>query len=144
MKHNVGAPRREIMIDSNWIMTVGMGLLFVICGAFLFWNIRNLLLDRIDHSLSVTYAVSAFSCFLLAYSFPAKSLKVAFLLLGADVVFRVALGQLHASTVVQHSAAIVGSVARQIAYVLILLAIALWFKSVIRRNLPSNPGVSDS
>jgi hypothetical protein len=144
MEDHVAAPKREITIDSNWIVTVGMGLLFVFCGGLLGWNIRNLLLDRVDHPVSLFYVIGSVYYFALAYSFPAKSLKVAFLLLGTNMVVRSALYYLHASTTVQHSAWIACSIARQLAYILILLAIAQWFRSVVRWVSPSNPGVLDS
>jgi hypothetical protein len=130
----------EITIDSNWIMTVVMGLAFVTCGTILGWNIRNLLLDRVDHPVSLYYVIGFVSYFALAYSFPAKSLKVAFLLLGTNMVVRSALYYLHASTTVQHSAWTVCSIASQIAYTIILVVIVQWFRSVVRWNQSPEQG----
>src|ERR1035437_2833996 len=144
MEQDETSLKHEITIDSNWIMTVVMGLAFVTCGTLLVWTIRNLLLDRVDHPVSLYYVIGSVSYFSLAYLFLAKSLKVAFLLLGTDMVVRSALYYLHASTTVQHSAWAAFSIARQIAYILILLAIAQWFRSVVRWVSPSNPGVADS
>jgi hypothetical protein len=59
-------------------------------------------------------------------------------------VTRIALNYFHASTAVQHSAAIAGSIARQIALVLIIFAIAQWFKSVVCWTASSEHGVGDS
>jgi hypothetical protein len=144
----------EITIDSNWIMTVGMALLFAFIAFLLGWGIRDLLFDKVDYGVSqgarsgwldtVTYVIGAVYFFLFAYSFPAKHLKIAFLLLGTDMVIRVALYYFHSSATMQHSAAVAGSIASQIAYAIILFAIAQWFKSVIRSAHPSDPGVSDS
>jgi hypothetical protein len=144
----------EITIDSNWIMTIGMALLFPFMAFLLGWSIRNLLFDKVDYGVSqgvrngwlntVTYVIGAVYSFLFAYSFPAKHLRVAFLLLGTKYTVRVALAHLHVAAGVQHSAAVAGSIATQIAYTIILFAIAQWFRSVIRLVHPSDPGVSDS
>jgi hypothetical protein len=133
----------EITIDSNWIMTVLMGFAFVTCGTILGWNIRNLLLDRMDDPVSLYSVIGSIGYFSVAYGLSAKSLKVAFLLLGTNMLVRSALYYLHASTNVQHSAWTVCSIARQIAYIVILLVIAQWFRSVVRWNQSPEQG-SDS
>ena len=144
----------EITIDSNWIMTVGMALLFAWTAFLLGWSIRDLLFDKIGHELSqpvrsgwldtLTYVIGSVYFFLFAYSFPAKHLKVAFLLLGTKYTVLVALAYLHVAAAVQHSVAVGESIATQIAYTIILFAIAQWFKSVVRRVPPTNPGARDS
>jgi len=143
----------EITIDSNWIMTIGMGLLFAFIAFLLGWSIRDLLFDKLDHEVlqrarngwldTFTYLIGAAYSFLFAYSFPGKHLKIAFLLLGAQYLALVAVFY-HAGTNVQHSAVIAGAIASQIAYTIILVAIIQWFRSVVRWVSPSNPGVSDS
>jgi hypothetical protein len=143
MAQNLAVRKREITINSNWIITVGMALLFPICGALLIWNIRSLLFERVDHSFSPTYLISAVYYFLFAYSFPAKSLKVAFLLLGTDMVIRVALHYLHASNAVQHAAAVGGSLFNQIALTIILVAIVHWFRSVVHWTRLTEDGAPD-
>ena len=144
----------EITVDSNWIMTIGMVLLFAFIAFLLGWSIRNLMFDRVDHvDLHrvrngwfdvLTYAMGAVYSFLFAYSFPAKHLRVAFLLLGAKYLGLVAAPYLHVGAEVLHSAAIAGAIASQIAYAIILFAIAQWFKTVVRWIPPGNHGVSDS
>jgi hypothetical protein len=136
----------DVMIGSDWITTTSMAFLFAVVAFLLFWSIRDLLFDKLGHPvhLHLYYLITAAYSFLFAYSFPSKALKVAFLLLGTDVTVRVALGYLSASTGLQHSAAVAGSVARQIAYTIILFEIARWFRSVIRRPAPPDSGLSDS
>ena len=141
MEQNVASHKREIAIDSNWIITIGMALLFAFTAFLLGWSIRDLLFDKVDHGVlqrvrsgwldTLTYVIGAVYFFLFAYSFPAKHLKVAFLLLGAKYLGLVAVPYLHAGANVQHSAAIAGAIASQIAYAIILLAIAQWFKTVV-------------
>ncbi len=150
MEQNEASRKQEIAIDSNWIVTVGMALLLVFCGWQLIWEARHLvfgnLADQIilaqvfDKISAVIYVVY---CFLFVFSFPAKSVKLAFVLLGTDKVIRVALHYLHSSATMQHSAAVAGSIARQIAFTIILVAIIQWFRSVVRWVSPSNPGVAD-
>jgi len=144
----------EITVDSNWIMTIGMILLFAFTAFLLAWNIRDLLFDKVDYRVSqgvrhgwldtLTYVLGAVYFFLFAYSFPAKHLKAAFLLLGTEYAGRVPLVYLHVAVGVQHTVAIAGSIAAQVAYTIILFAIVQWFKSVVRWVSPSNPGAPDS
>jgi hypothetical protein len=144
----------DVTIDSNWVITIGMALLFAFIAFLLGWSIKDLLFDKLDHEVlqrarsgwldALTYVLGAVYSFLFAYSFPAKHLKIAFLLLGAKYLVLVAVSYLHAGAVVQHSAAIAGAIASQIAYTIILFAIAQWFKTVVRQIPPGDHGVSDS
>jgi len=140
----------EITVDSNWIMTTGMILLFGFIAFLLGWSVRDLLFDKVDYRVvpsvrhgwldTLAYVLGAVYCFVFTYSFPEKHLKVAFLLLAAQYTVRFAIEYLHVATGVHHSAAVAGSVARQVAYTIILVAIIQWFKSVVRWNPPSNSG----
>jgi hypothetical protein len=140
----------EITIDSNWVMTIGMALLFAFTAFLLGWSIRDLLFDKVVYGVSqgvrsgwpdtLAYVIGAVYFFLFAYSFPAKHLKVAFLLLGTRYTALVALAYLHVTAGVQHSVAVGGSIATQIAYTIILFAIVQWFKSVVRWIPPSYSG----
>jgi hypothetical protein len=139
--------------DSNWVITIGMALLFVFFVFLLGWSVRNLLFDKLDLALlkhtrnpwmgAFTYVLGAVYSFLLAYSFPAKRLKIAFLLLGAKYLVLIAVSYLPLGTSVQHSAAIAEAVASQVAYTIILVAIAQWFKAKLLR-IPLTPGISNS
>jgi hypothetical protein len=154
MEQNVASHKREITIDSNWILTIGMALLFAFIAFLLSWSIRNLLFDRVDHGVlqhvrsgwhvALTYVIGAVFSFRLAFLFPAKHLKIAFLLLGAKYLVLIAVSYLHAGADIRHSASIVGAIASQIAYAIILFAIAQWFKTVVRQIPPDDRGVSDA
>jgi hypothetical protein len=144
----------DVTINSNWAITIGMALLFAFTAFILGWSIRDLLFDKVDHGVvqrvrsgwldALTYVIGAVYSFLFAYSFPAKHLKIAFLLLGAKYLVLVAVSYLHAGADVPHSAAVTGAIASQIAYTIILFAIAQWFKTVVRRVPPGDQGISDS
>ena len=142
----------EITVDSYWVITIGMVLLFVIVAVILGWNIRNLLFDEVDYRIgqaarngwldTLAYVLEAAYAFVFAYSFPGKHLKVAFSLLAAQYTMRFAIEYLHVAVGMHHSAAIVGSVARLVAEAIILVAIVQWFKSVVRWTPRSNSGVA--
>ncbi len=141
----------EITIDSNWIVTIGMALLLVFCGWQLIREVRHLVNGDLVEQIILTHVFDKISaviyvvyCFLFAFSFSAKSVKLAFVLLGTDKVIRVALHYFHSSATMQHSAAVAGSIARQIAFTIIFVAIIQWFRSVVRWVSPSNTGVADS
>jgi hypothetical protein len=140
----------EITVDSNWVITIGMVLLFAFIAFLLGWSIRNLLFDKVDYRVlqgarngwldTLAYVLGAAYSFVFAYSFPGKHLKVAFLLLGTEYTVRFAIEYLHVAAGVHHSAAVAGSLACQVAYTIVLVAIIQWFKSVVRWIQPSNPG----
>ncbi|MGB6384612.1 MAG: hypothetical protein WBD25_20775 [Terriglobales bacterium] len=145
------APKREITIDSNWIMTIGMALLVVFCGWQLIREAHRLVFDSLAGPVLLTHLIDKISTalvmvcyFLAAFSLWPRPVRIAGPLLGTDLLVRVALHYFHAATTAQHSAAVAGSIARQIALVLVIVAIAQWFKSVVRRTVRSEHGVSDS
>lgn len=143
----------DVTIDSNWGSMIGMALLFAFIAFLLGWSSRNLLFDKLDHEVlqrvrhgwldTLAYVIGAVYCFLFAYSFPAKHVKAAFLLLGAKYLVQITVPYLHAGASVQHSSAVAGAIASQIAYTIILFAIAQWFKTVARQIPPGGHGVSD-
>jgi hypothetical protein len=144
----------EITVDSDWIMTIGMVLLFAFIAFLLGWSIRDLLFDKVDYRAlqgarrgwfdALTYVLGAVYSFVFAYSFPGKHLKVAFSLLATEYAVRFAIEYLHIGASVHHSAAVAGSIARQVAFAIILVAIIQWFRSVVRWFSPPNPEVSGS
>ena len=136
----------DFTIGSNWITATGMAFLFAFVAFLLIWSIRDLWFDKVGQRIHVHlyYLIGAAYFFLFAYSFPSKALKVAFLLLGTSMTSRVVLGYFSTSPSFQHSAAVAGSVARQLAYIIILFEIARWFRSIGRRSAPLNSETSDS
>jgi uncharacterized membrane protein len=143
----------EITIDSDWIMTIGMAMVLVFCSWQLIREARHLVFGNLGEKVMLTQVIDKIKTvlyvvyfFLFAFSFRAKPVKLAFLLLGTDMAIRVALHYLHSSATVQHSAAVAGSITRQVAFTIIFIAIIQWFRSVVRwvSPSPSNPGVHDS
>jgi hypothetical protein len=145
---------RDVTIDSNWVIAIGMALLFGFIAFLLGWSIRDLLFGRVDHGVlqhvrsgridTLTYVIGAVCCFLFVYLFQGKHLKIAFLLLGAKYLALVAMVYIQIGAGARHSAAIAGVIASQIAYAIILLATVQWIKVVIRLVPPGDHGVSAS
>jgi hypothetical protein len=141
----------EITVDSNWITTIGMVLLFAFVAFLLGWSIRDFLYDKVDYRVlqgarngwldSLPYVIGAAYSFAFAYMLPGKHVKAAFLLLGTEYTVRFAIEYLHVAAGMHHSAAVAGSVARQVAFTVILVAIIQWFKSVVRWVPPPNTEV---
>jgi hypothetical protein len=151
MEQNVASQKREITIDSNWIETIVMAVALVFCGWQLIREGRHLVFDRITGTVLLTQFIDkvrtgllVVCCFLGIFLPWPRSVKLGGLLLGTDIVVRVALHYFDASTTVQHSAAVAGSIARQVALVLFILAIVQWFKSKVHRIFPSNNEVADA
>ena len=154
MEKDVAPRKREVMIDSDWVTTVGMALGFALTAFLLGRSIRYLLFFSGNYGIlwgvrrgwphTLNYVTGAVYLFLFAYSFPAKHLKIAFLLLGTNYTVHIALAYAHVATGVRYSVAFAGAIATQIAYTIIFFTIARWFKSVLRSASPSNPGVSES
>jgi hypothetical protein len=147
----IAAPEREITIGSDWITTILMALLIVSCFWQLIREARHLVFDSLAGPVLLTQLIDKISTafvvvcyFQAAFSPWPGPVRIAGPLLGADLVTRIALNYFHASTAVQHSAAIAGSIARQIALVLIIFAIAQWFKSFVCWTASSEHGVGDS
>ena len=120
-----------------------MALAFAVCCLILGQNIRDFLFHRLDHPVSFFYyAFDAVYSFLFAYFFRANFVAIAFLLLGTQYTIRLALAYFHFADRLQHPAAFAGSIAKQISLIIILAAIAQWFKTVVRRDKPRDLKVS--
>ncbi len=148
MREETQSGRRwEITIDSDWVTILLMVFLFAFCAFLLAWAIRDLLLDNVDHGAprrldAIGYVIVALYGFLFTYSFPAKIVKVAFFLMGANYT-RLAIGYFYAPSIHQHSVAVIGSITQQIALAIFLFAIAQWFKLVLRRSSAVDPPGTD-
>ena len=139
MDQNVALSKREITIDSNWIMMVGMAVLLICCGWQLIREASNLVFGNLAEQVLYTHVIDKIGrvifvvyCLLFAFSFQALHLRVAFILLGTAAVVRFSLSYLHVSPAALHFAAVGDSIADQIALTIILFAIVQWFKSVVR------------
>ncbi len=147
MDHNVAEPRREITIDSNWIMTVGMALLLVFCVWQVVRDARYLVLGNLSEQVVFAHVIDkigivilAVYCFLFAFSFETLHVRLALILLGTAAVVRFSLSYLHVSSVTLHVANIFDSIADQIALAIVAFAIVQWFRSVIHRIPPHRTG----
>jgi len=139
--------KREITINSNWIMTVGMALLLVFCAWQVVREAHYLLLGNLAERAVSTHlldkigiVILAVYCLLFAFSFGALHVRLALILLGIAAVVRFSLSYLRVSPATLHVANIGDSIADQIALMIIAFAIVQWFKSVIHRIPTSGTG----
>jgi hypothetical protein len=138
----------EITIDSNWIATIGMVVLLLGCSVLLIREIGHFIMGNVvdkppitNHFFTnVSNVLAAVFFFVLAFESLAKLEKIACVLLGTDFAGRIILSYLDVSTRLQRFATTTGSVLRQIAFTLLLVAILGWFKSVVRWIPPSKSG----
>lgn len=152
MEQNVPSPKREITINSDWILTIMMALLLVVCSLLLIWDIRDLASGRIieqaplarDLFTIIFTIIAAVYCFLAVRGFHVLYVRIGFALMGIQFASGAVLGYLHLSTDLQHYAAVAGSLARQVALTIFVVAIVQWFKTVVHRNHTSDAGVADS
>jgi hypothetical protein len=136
--------RDEITIDSDRTTTFLLALLFIICALLLAREIRNsvhghLILPQPVHRTffsiftKASEGIVAIYLFVSAFSFPKKSVKLASVLLGTSFISGlVVLSWPHFSLPTQHAVAIARSGAQQVAFAIILVKIAEWFRSVVR------------
>jgi hypothetical protein len=140
-----------ITIESDLAMTLWMAVLFVICGLLLAQEIHHVVQGHFHgpERLQIGFwtiwnrvfeVIAAIYFFMFAFRFPKKSVKIASVLLGTDLAVYALLSCFPISLTVGHIVAISGSVVRQIALIIYCMAIAQWFKSVVRRNPQPNFG----
>jgi hypothetical protein len=152
MEQNVPLPKRGITINSDWITTIVMALLLVVCSLLLIRDIRDLVSGRTIEQGPVTRSlftniftiIAAVYCFLAARGFHVMYVRIGFALMGIQFTSNVVLGYFHIPTHLQHNAAVAGSLVRQVALTIFVVAIVQWFKSVVHRNRLSDTGVADS
>jgi hypothetical protein len=152
MEQSVPSPKREITINSDWITTIVMALLLVVCSLLLIWDIRGLVSGSIveqapfarDLFTNIFTIIAAVYCFLAVRGFHAMFVRIGFALMGIQLASGVVLGYFRTSTDLQHNAAVAGSLVRQVAFTIFVVAIVQWFKSVVHRNRISDTGVADS
>ena len=119
----------EITIDSDRFTTVFLAVLFLFCALFLTGEIRSFVQghfiapEPLHKSffgifMKVSVVITAIYFFIIAITLPKNSVKLACVLMGADLVYRVALSWLHVSPVTRHTMAVAGSGAGQIALVI--------------------------
>jgi len=142
----------EITVDSDWFTTLGAAALFVVSGLLLVREIGHFTWGRFSFPVAlhrsfwsiwnkVFEAIAAILCFMFAFEFPRKSVKIASVLMGINLAGFVLLSCFRISPSVRHIAAVSGSALRQIALTTLCVALAQWLRSVIRWGRPSElPG----
>lgn len=139
----------EIVVDSDWGTTLEVATLFIICALLLMSEIRKFIWGHF--AIPKPFHPSFFAIFnevfeivvvvyLFMFAFKAQTiaLKFAFVLIGIPFVSARMLSFIHSSPPTYHAVAISNSVMRQIALTIFCVAIAEWFRSVVRWDQPSD------
>src|SRR5579864_1898226 len=139
----------EIKVKSDWITRLSLLGLLVVCALLLFRDIEQLMLGQ-AHGPAPLHksfwgiwnlsfeAIAAIYCFLFAWRWRALSVRLALCLMGTNFTGVVLLRLFHVSPNAEHVVAVSASVLRQISLVLICIAIAQWFRSVVVHRAAAN------
>jgi len=139
----------EVTVNSDWLTTVEAVAGLIVCSLLLIGEIRHFVWGHFAQPAQVRRdffgifnevlrAIACVLAFVLAFEFRKKPLKVACFLGGLSLAAGSLLGFIHITSGTLHAVAMATSVMRQVTLVLFLVAIAQWFKSVIRKA-PTEP-----
>jgi hypothetical protein len=142
-----GRPTRlgEITVDSDFPTTALLAGLFIILSLMLMRDIRHILwstpnqiaisggLDRLGAALSLVY------CLVFIFRWPNTLVKIGCALFAAHLSLALALTYLRISPTARPILAFADSMIKQVSLVTFLVAIAHWFKAVVRW-VPPSPG----
>jgi len=128
----------ELTIDSDPGTTVGLAVLFIILTLMLVRDIRHILWsapnqiaitgipNRLGAALALVYSIFFF------FRWPNRLVKIGCALLAAHSSLGLALTYLRISPTTRPTLAFAGSIVMQISLVTFLIAIADWFRMVVR------------
>jgi hypothetical protein len=142
-----GRPTRfgEIIVDSDFTTASALELLFIILTLMLIRDIRHFLWDAPNQiAISGTInrlgvALALVYCLVFVFRWPNRLVKIGCALFATHSGLTLALTYLRISPTAQPPVAFVSSMAMQISLVTFLIAIAHWFRTVVRWTSPS-PG----
>ena len=135
----------EITVDSDFTTTALLVVLFIILSLMLTRDIRHILwgapnqiaisgtLKRLGAALALVY------CLVFVFRWPNKLVKIGCALFAAHLSLALALTYLRISPTARPTLAFTDSMVMQISLVTFLVAIAHWFRTVVRWAPPS-PG----
>ena len=140
-----GGPTRfgEITVDSDFTTTALLVVLFIILSLMLmreirhiFWNTQHQIaisgtLNRLGAALALVY------CLVFALRWPSRLVKISCSLFAAHFSLALASTYLSISPTARPALAIADSIVMQISLVTFLIAIAHWFRTVVRWAPPS-------
>jgi len=140
-----GRPTRfgDITVDSDFTTTALLVVLFIILSLMLMRDIRHILwsapnqvpisgtLNRLGAALALVY------CLVFVFRWPNRIVKIGYALFAAHLTVALALTYLRISPAARPALAFADSMVMQISLVTFLVAIARWFRAVVRRAPPS-------
>jgi len=133
----------EIIVDSDRATTVLLAVLFIVLSLVLMLDIRqtvwgtpnhiaiNGTLNRVGAALSLVY------CLVLVFRWSNRLIRVGSTLLAIDLVIRFAFTYLQLTSAVRPTLVFIRSATLQISLIIFLVAIANWFRTVVRWSPPS-------
>jgi hypothetical protein len=145
----------QITVSSDWVTTIGMIVLLVVCGWLLAQDIENFFWGHLVGPVHVqrnywsiwnkvvVLGVGAIYAFTFAFVFAQKHVKVACVLIALNMATYALLSCFNISPSVRHVVAVSGSIIHQIALVIFCIAIVQWFKHVVRWDTPPAPQGGD-
>ena len=135
----------EITVDSDFTTTALLGVLFIVLSLMLMrdighilWSVPNQItirgtLDRLSAALMLAYGL------VFVFRWPNRLVRVGCALFAAHLGLALASTYLRISPTALPTLAFADSIVRQISLVAFLVAIAQWFRTVVRWAPPS-PG----
>ncbi len=129
----------EVTVDSDPTTTVMSAVLFIVLGLILAHNIRQTLWGTNNHVAikgTLNRLADAFAliyCLVFVFRWPNRLVKIGCALAAADLSLRLFLTYLRISPNLQSVLVVACSVAYQASLVTFLIAIAHWFRAVVRR-----------
>jgi len=142
--------KSEIVVNSDWFTAAGAVLFLVICALLLVREIRHFVWGHLSMPPHlhkgfwsiwnwVFEGIAAAYCFILAFTFPRKPVKLACVLVGIHLAGSFLMSCFRLSLSVQHVAAVSRSILSQFALAISCVAIADWLRSVVRLGPPPEP-----
>jgi hypothetical protein len=141
---------RDITVESDWFTTLLATALFVVSGLLLFREVHRFFWGQLSGVArseggfwniwnKVFEAIAGVGCFMTAFTFSKKSVKIALVLMGIDLAVFAPLSCFHVSPYLRHFTALTGSVVRQGALAIFCVTLATGLGSVVRWARPSEP-----
>ncbi|MFZ0136276.1 MAG: hypothetical protein WAK89_04405 [Candidatus Sulfotelmatobacter sp.] len=133
----------EITVDSDLTTAMLLAVLFIVLSLMLMRDIRHILwsapnqiaiggtLNRLGAALALVY------CLVFVFKWPNRLVRIGGALLAAHFSLALALTYLRISPTALPTLAFADSIVRQISLVTFLVAIARWFRTVVRWAPPS-------
>lgn len=139
--------RHGLTVDSDWLTTFGLVILFVVCVMVFIRDADKLIWGRVTApahvqknfwsiSSKVYEGIAAILLLVFAFDLTQKAAKIACGLMGIRLAGLVLLSCFEMSASAKQMVAVSESIVDQMALVIFCVAIVQWLKAVVRRESP--------